>query len=70
MSLPRVSYVTPADLFLIGCTLIVILALAVVVIASRWVNTDRLTDALRLNAVARWLYIVLYGLIVIVALTI
>jgi hypothetical protein len=70
MSLPRVSYVTHADLFLLGCTLIVILALAIVVMGSRWVKSDRLTDALRLNAWARGVYVILYGLIAIIALVI
>ena len=68
LSLPRVSYVTHADLFLIGCTVLVILALATVVIGSRWVKTDRLDDALRLNALARWFYVLLFGLISIGAL--
>ena len=47
LSLPRVSYVTHADLFLIGCTLLVILALGMVVIGSRWAKTDRMKDALQ-----------------------
>lgn len=68
MSLPHVSYVTHADFFLIGCTLVVILALALVVTGSRWVKNDRHTEALRLNAVARWLYIALYGLVAVVSL--
>ena len=68
MSLPRVSYVTHADFFLIGCTLVVILALALVVAGSRWVKTDRLTEALRLNAATRWLYIALYGLVAVVSM--
>jgi hypothetical protein len=70
MSLPRVSYVTHADLFLMGCTVLVFLALATVVIGSRWVKTDRQQSALRLNAVARWLYAGLFTLIAILTLVI
>jgi hypothetical protein len=56
LGLPRVSYLTHADMFLIGCTLLVIMALGIVVVGTRWVQTDRTKDALRLNAVARWVY--------------
>jgi hypothetical protein len=70
LSLPRVSYVTHADLFLIGCTLLVTLALGTVVIGSRWAKTDRMKDALRLNVVARWVYAGLYFLTVIITLMI
>jgi hypothetical protein len=62
MGLPRVSYLTHADTFLIACTLLVILALGMVVIGTRWVQTDRLKDALRLNAVTRWVYAGLFFL--------
>jgi gamma-aminobutyric acid receptor subunit beta len=70
LGLPRVSYVTHADLFLIGCTLLVILALGIVVIGSRWAKTDRMNDALRLNAVARWVYAGLFFLTAIITLMI
>ena len=70
LSLPRVSYVTHADLFLISCTLLVILALGTVVIGSRWAKADRMKDALRLNVVARWVYAGLYFLTVIITLMI
>ena len=62
LSLPRVSYLTHADMFLIGCTLLVILALGIVVVGTRWVQTDRMEDALRLNALARWVYAGLFFL--------
>jgi len=70
LSLPRVSYVTHADLFLISCTLLVILALGTVVIGSRWAKTNRMKDALRLNVVASWIYAGLYFLTVIITLMI
>ena len=68
MNLPRVSYMTRADLFVIGCTLLVFLALAVAVIGSRWANSDRMADALRLNALARWVYLGLFALVFAVTL--
>jgi hypothetical protein len=66
LSLPRVSYITRTDVFVIGCTLLVFLALGVAVIGSRWANSDRMEQALRLNASARWTYV---GLFVLVAAT-
>jgi hypothetical protein len=70
LSIPRVSYVTHADLFLIGCTLLVILTLSLVVICSRWARAGRMEDALRLNAVARWVYIGLFFLTALITLVI
>ena len=64
LSLPRVSYVTRADLFVIGCTLLVFLALGAAVIGSRWAGAGRLEQAVRLNAAIRWIYA---GLFVVVA---
>ena len=58
--LPEVSYLTRADLFVTGCTLLVFLALAVTVAGSRQANSGRMDAALRLNAISRWLYIFLF----------
>jgi hypothetical protein len=69
LGLPAVSYMTRADLFVIGCTLLVFVALGVAVIGSRWASADRMEQALRLNAVARWAYVGLFGLVVTIALT-
>jgi len=66
LSLPRVSYVTRADLFVIGCTLLVFLALGAAVIGSRWASADKLERAVRLNAAIRWIYV---GLFIVVAVT-
>lgn len=63
LSLPAVSYMTRADLFVIGCTLLVFVALGVAVIGSRWASSDRMEQALHLNAVARWVYVGLFGLV-------
>ena len=68
LSLPAVSYMTRADLFVIGCTLMIFVALGVAVIGSRWANSDRMEQALRLNAVARWAYVGLFGLVATISL--
>ena len=67
LSLPAVSYMTRADTFFIGCMLMVFLALGAAVLGSRWASVERLDDALRLNAVARWVYVLLFGIVVAVA---
>jgi hypothetical protein len=69
LSLPAVSYMTRADLFVIGCTLLVFVALAVAVIGSRWASSNRMEQALRLNAIARWVYAGLFSLVAIVAVS-
>jgi len=70
LSLPRVSYVTRADLFVIGCTLLVFIALGVAVIGSRWAGADRMDQALRLNAATRWAYLPLFFVVAAAAATI
>jgi len=70
LSLPRVSYVTRADLFVIGCTLLVFLALGAAVIGSRWASADKLEQAIRLNAVTRWVYVALFIVVAVVAATV
>jgi hypothetical protein len=69
LGLPAVSYMTRADMFVIGCTLLVFVALGVAVIGSRWANADRMERALRLNAIARWVYVGLFGVVVTIAMT-
>ncbi len=70
LSLPRVSYVTRADLFVLGCTLLVFLALGAAVIGSRWASADKLEQAIRLNAGARWVYAALFFVVAVAAATI
>lgn len=64
LSLPPVAYLTKTDVFVIGSMLMVFLALGVAVISSRWANSDRVESALRLNAIARWVYIGLFFAVV------
>jgi len=42
---------------------LVFLALAVTVIVSRWANSERMAEARRLNAAARWVYLGLFALV-------
>jgi len=70
LSLPRVSYLTRADLFVIGCTLLVFLALGAAVIGSRWASADKLEQAVRLNATTRWVYAALFLVVAVATATI
>lgn len=65
LTLPRISYLTRADIFVIGCTLLVFLALGAAVLGSRWAHAEKLEQAIRLNATTRWVYIVLFVFVVI-----
>lgn len=67
LGLPKVSYLTMADFFVLGCTLMVFIALGVAVIGSRWANSDRMEQALKINAVARWVYMLLFVVVALVA---
>jgi hypothetical protein len=68
MSLPKIAYVTRADMFAVGCMLMVFLALAVAVLGSRWAEAGEIEKAKRLNGRARWVYVGLYVLVAVVAL--
>jgi len=70
LGLPRISYVTRADLFVIGCTLLVFIALGIAVVGSRWAGADKMDQAIRLNAITRWVYVVLFFVVAAVAATI
>ena len=70
LSLPRVSYVTRADLFVIGCTLLVFMALGMADIGSRWAGADKMDQAIRLNATTRWVYLALFFVVAAAAATI
>lgn len=67
-SLPQVSYLTRADVFVVGCTLLVFVALGVAVAGSRLANSDRMEQALRLSAIARVAYLLLFVLVLLGAL--
>lgn len=67
LGLPKVSYLTRADIFVLGCTLLVFIALGVAVLGSRWANSNRMEQALKANAIARWVYLLLFGVVSIAA---
>ena len=67
LGLPKVSYLTRADLFVLGCTLMVFIALGVAVIGSRWASSDRMAQALKANAISRWVYAILFIVVAVTA---
>jgi hypothetical protein len=67
--MPRVSYLTRADLFVLGVLALVFGALAQCVATSRLAQSGRVTLAGRLDDVARWLYPMAFVVIVVLVLT-
>lgn len=65
LGLPPISYLTRADLFVIACTVLVFLSLGVSVAVIRWGNADHMDRALRLNRAARWIYLSLFGVVIV-----
>jgi hypothetical protein len=66
--LPRVSYLTTADLFVLGALALVFGALAACVVTGRLAKTGRLEAARRVDAVARWAYPAAYGVVTLLLL--
>jgi len=60
LSLPKIPYMTRADMFVLGSTLLVFIALAVAVAGSRLAVSGRMEQALKVNAVARLVYAALF----------
>lgn len=66
--LPQVSYLTRADLYLIGCMLLVFGALGEAVVTGVLArNEDRLALARRIDLIARFVYPALFALIALIA---
>jgi hypothetical protein len=66
--LPQVSYLTRADLYLIGCMLLVFGALGEAVVTGVLArNEDRLVLARRIDVLARFVYPALFALIALIA---
>ena len=59
---------TRADPFALARTLLVFIALGATVIGSRFAASDRMAQALQLNATARWLYALLFVVVASIAL--
>ena len=64
LTLPKITYLTDADRFVLYATLLVIASLAVTVASVRWASTDRKEAAEKLTRRARLAFPFLYGLIV------
>ncbi|KPK04570.1 MAG: hypothetical protein AMJ64_13315 [Betaproteobacteria bacterium SG8_39] len=62
--LPPVPYLTRLDELILFSTILVFVALAQVVVTSRFAETDRLELARRLDAYGRWIYIGALGMVV------
>ena len=63
--LPRVSYMTRVDLFLLGATVLVFLALGEAVLTSRFARTERAPKAQRIDRHAKWTYALLFVLLLV-----
>ncbi len=68
--LPRISYLTAADLFVYGSVMLVFAALAESVVTSQLTQRDRNAMALRIDWHARWIYWTIFGLIVAVVVVV
>jgi len=64
LSLPQIDYLTRADKFAMYSTLLVLVSLGTTVIATRWVNDGRESDAIRLTLWARWAFPIIFAVIV------
>ena len=67
LGLPDISYLTRADVFVTGSMLLVFMALGASVLASRYASGDQMNRAKRINGAARWLYLVLFAGVVLLA---
>lgn len=66
LSLPAVSYMTRIDQFVLGCTVLVFLALGQAVMTGRLAKQGREVLARRLDQWGRWIYLAAFALIVVV----
>jgi hypothetical protein len=64
LSLPQIDYLTQADRFVMYSTLLVLLSLGITVVATRWVNADRESDAARLTVITRWAFPIVFAAII------
>ena len=62
--LPPVSYLTRLDLFLLGATVLVFLALGEAAVSSRMARGGRTESARRLDLWSRWVYAALFAVLV------
>jgi len=67
--LPRVSYLTLLDYFILGSTVLVFMALLEVVITSGLAQAGKTAQAHRLQRVARFVFPLLFGLLIVAVFT-
>lgn len=67
LSLPKVSYMTRADIFILGATLLVFGALATAIATGRLAKGGREEVALKIDRWARWIYLGLLLALLLVA---
>jgi hypothetical protein len=65
LSLPKITYLTHADRFVVYSTLLVLLSLGVTVVATRLVGMDRVDAAHRVTTYARWSFPFIFALIMV-----
>ena len=63
LSLPRIDYLTRADIFVLYSTLLVLLSLGVTVLATRWDNAGRQDAAIGLTLAMRWAFPLIFAAI-------
>ena len=66
--LPQIPYVTRLDRFLAGVTILVFIALGEAIVTTRFVARDRKDLALKIDRWGRWLFLLAYGMVVLITL--
>jgi hypothetical protein len=69
LALPKVSYMTRADVFILGATVLVFSALGVAIASNRMVKAENEAGALKLQRTTRLLYLILFVVLLVVSLT-
>lgn len=68
LTLPKITYLTVADRFVLYSTMLVFVSLAIIVLTIRWAENDRRAAAERLARSARFGFPVLYGIVILLTL--
>jgi hypothetical protein len=67
-ALPRVAYLTRMDELVFRSTALVFLALGVVIVTSRLASQEQAELARRIDRYGRWIYLALFGLVLVITL--
>jgi hypothetical protein len=68
LSLPKVAYMTKADVFILGATVLVFSALGVAIASNRMIKAENEAGAIRLQRLTRIAYMVLFAILIVVSL--